>query len=123
MTKKTTVAAETIVENLKEFAVELNKAAKAGEIASLIEGDKDSFLLAKISHDISNGLAYILQGKSADVALEQIFGDEEDGTTLGSIAVNIKTGDAKGIENIKDPKIRKQLAEAVQKLADKLGGK
>lgn len=128
MTKETknTVAAETIVENLKEFAVELNKAAKAGEIASLIEGDKDSFLLAKISHDISNGLAYILQGKSADVALEQIFGDdedEEDGTTLGSIAVNIKTGDAKGIENIKDPKIRKQLAEAVQKLADKLGGK
>lgn len=126
MTKKTTVAAETIVENLQEFTVTLHQSSKDGMLESLIEHDEESFVFANFIHNVSHALIDILQGKSADEALEQVFSDdddEEDGVTVGSIAVNIKTGDVKGIENIQDPKIKKQLAEVVQKLADKLGGK
>lgn len=126
MTKETknTVAAETIVENLKEFAMELHQTAKEEMIGSLIEKDENTFVLAKIAHDISHGLIDILQGKSADEALENIFNDDEDDSpVVGSIAVNLKTGDAHGIEDITDPKLKEQLAEIIGKLAEKLGGK
>lgn len=124
MTKKTTVAAETIVENLKEFAMELHQIAKGGMIGSLIEKDEDAFVLAKNAHDISHGLIDILQGKSADEALENVFSDDEDDTpVVDPIAVNLKNGDVKGIEDIKDPKLKEQLAEVIGKLAEKLGGK
>lgn len=128
MTKETknTVATETIVENLKEFAMELHQTAKKGIIGSLIEKDEDSFVLAKIAHDISHGLIDILQGKSADEALGNVFEDDEDedddAPVVGSIAVNLKTGDAHGIEDITDPKLKEQIAKVVRKLADKLGG-
>lgn len=126
MTKETknTVAAETIVENLKEFAMELHQTAKEEMIGSLIEKDEDTFILAKIAHDISHGLIDILQGKSADEALENIFSDDEDDSpVVGSISVNLKTGDAHGIEDITDPKLKEQIAEVISKLAKKLGGK
>lgn len=127
MTKETknTVAAETIVENLKEFAMELHQNAKEGMVESLIEQDEDNFVLANFAHNVSHGLIEILQGKSADEALEDILGkdeDEEDELSVGSITVNINTGDANGIENIKDPKLKAQITKVVRKLADKLGG-
>lgn len=126
MTKETknTVAAETIVENLKEFTMELHQQAKEVMIDSVIEKDEDTFVLAKIAHDISHGLIDILQGKSADEALENIFSDDEDDSqVVGSIAVNLKTGDAHGIEDITDPKLKEQIAEVISELAKKLGGK
>lgn len=126
MTKETknTVAAETIVENLKEFAMELHQSSKEGMIDSIIEKDEDAFVLAKVAHDISHGLIDILQGKSADEALENVFSDDEDDSpVVGSIAVNLKTGDAHGIEDITDPKLKEQIAEVISKLAKKLGGK
>ncbi|WP_368385046.1 hypothetical protein [Streptococcus dysgalactiae] len=126
MTKETknTVVAETIVENLKEFTMELHQQAKEGMIDSVIEKDEDTFVLAKIAHDISHGLIDILQGKSADEALENIFSDDEDDSpVVGSIAINLKTGDAHGIEDITDPKLKEQIAEVISKLAKKLGGK
>lgn len=126
MTKETknTVVAETIVENLKEFAMELHHSAKEGMIDSIIEKDEDAFVLAKVAHDISHGLIDILQGKSVDEALENVFSDDEDDSpVVGSIAVNLKTGDAHGIEDIKDPRLKQQLAEVIGKLAEKLGGK
>lgn len=125
MTKETknTVAAETIVENLKEFATELHQQAKEGMISSLFVQDEDTFVLAKITHDISHGLIDILQGKSADEALKNVFSDDEDDTPdVGSISVNLKTGDVKGIEDIKNPKLKEQIAKAISKIADKLGG-
>lgn len=125
MTKETknTVAAETIVENLKEFAMELHQTAKEGIIGSLIEKDEDAFVLANITHEISHGLIDILQGKSADEALENVFSDDEDDSpVVGSIAVNINTGDVKGIEDIKNPKLKEQITKAISKIADKLGG-
>ena len=126
MTKETknTVVAETIVENLKEFATELHQQAKDGMISSVFVQDEDTFVLAKITHDISHGLIDILQGKSADEALKNVFSDDEDDTPdVGSISVNLKTGDVKGIEDIKNPKLKEQIAKAISKIADKLGGK
>ena len=124
---KNTVVAETIVENLKEFAMELHQTAKNAMLVSLIEKNEDSFVLASFAHDISHGLIDILQGQSADEALGNVFKDDEDEDddtpVVGSIAVNLKTGDAKGIEDITDPKLKEQLAEVVGKLAEKLGGK
>ncbi|QBX22629.1 hypothetical protein Javan88_0023 [Streptococcus phage Javan88] len=35
----------------------------------------------------------------------------------------VATGDAHGIEDIKDPKLKEQIAEVIGKLAKKLGGK
>lgn len=125
MTKETknTVAAETIVENLKEFATELHQQAKDGMISSVFVQDEDTFVLAKITHDISHGLIDILQGKSADEALKNVFSDDEDDTPdVGSISVNLKTGDVKGIEDIKNQKLKEQIAKAISKIADKLGG-
>ncbi|QGH05095.1 hypothetical protein [Streptococcus dysgalactiae] len=59
---KNTVAAETIVENLKEFAMELHQSAKESMLGSLIEKDKDTFVLANFAHNISHVLIDILQG-------------------------------------------------------------
>lgn len=126
MTKeiKTITATETIVDNLKDFVMELHQTAKDGMLESLIEQDEDSFVLANFAHNVSHGLINILQGKSADEALENIFKEDEDEEApfVGSIAVNINTGDAHGIEDIKDPKLKEQIAQVVRKLAEKLGG-
>lgn len=125
MTKETknTVAAETIVENLKEFATELHQQAKDGMISSVFAQDEDTFVLAKITHEISHGLIDILLGKSADEALKNVFSDDEDDTPdVGSISVNLKTGDVKGIEDIKNQKLKEQIGKAISKIADKLVG-
>ncbi|MBF7094275.1 hypothetical protein IYQ92_03210 [Streptococcus sp. HF-1907] len=130
MTKgtKNTVSAETIVENLKEFTMELHQAAKSEMVKGLIEGDADTFELANFAHNISHSLVDLLKGKTSDEALENIFSDEdesedEDATFVGNIAVNVKSGDIEGIEDIKDPKLKAQLSLIMQKLADELGGK
>lgn len=92
-------------------------------IDSVFEKDEDAFVLAHITHEISHGLIDILQGKSADEALENVFSDDEDDTpAVSSIAVNLKTGDIKGIEDIKNPKLKEQITKAISKIADKLGG-
>lgn len=124
MTKKTTVSAETIVENLKEFADKLHSESKEAMLYYLLTNDVAKFKSANIMHGISHDLMDILDGKSA----KEIFNDdaeneEDEDTTIGTIAVNLKTGDANGIEDIKDPKLKKQLAEVIGKLAEKLGGK
>lgn len=124
MTKgtKNTVSAETIVENLKEFTMELHQAAKSEMVKGLIEGDADTFELANFAHNISHSLVDLLKGKTSDEALENIINDE-DATFAGNIAVNVKSGEIEGIEDIKDPKIKVQFSLDMQKLADKLGGK
>lgn len=118
MTKETknTVAAETIVENLKKFATELHQLAHEGMIDSVFEKDEDAFVLANITHDISHGLIDILQGESADEALKNVFGDDEDDTPdVGSISVNLKTGDVKCIEDIKNQKLKEQKKKRLKR--------
>lgn len=53
-----------------------------------------------------------------------MFGDDEDDSSVvGSIAVNLKTGEVNGIENISNPELKAQIAAAVHKLSDELGSK
>lgn len=118
---KNTVAAETIVENLKEFANELHDYSKEEMLHFLLKGDIKKFKLANLLHDISHDLLDILDKKS----VKDLFDDEEEDnkSVVDSITVNLKTGDAHGIEDITDPKLKEQLAEVIGKLAEKLGGK
>lgn len=123
MTKETknTVAAETIVENLKEFANELHDDSKEAMLHFLLKGDIKKFKLANLLRNISHDLLDILDGKS----VKDLSDDEEEDSesAVDSITVNLKTGDAHGIEDITDPKLKEQLAEVIGKLADELGGK
>jgi len=107
MTKETknTVSAETIVENLKEFANKLHDDSKDGMLHFLLKGDIRKFKLANVFHNILED--------------EQ---DEKDIPVVGSIAVNLKTGDAHGIEDITDPKLKEQILAAVSKVVEELGG-
>lgn len=88
----------------------------------LLTKDIGKFKSANIVHNISHDLLDILDGKSAKEVFTDDENEEDEGTAIGSIAVNIKTGDVHGIENIKDPKLKEQLATVIGKLADKLGG-
>ncbi|AFU88696.1 hypothetical protein phiNJ2_0036 [Streptococcus phage phiNJ2] len=128
MTKETknTVSAETIVENLKEFADKIHSVSKETMLYCFLTNDIDKFKSANVMHNISHDLMDILDGKSA----EEIFNDDAENendedvdTIIGTIAVNLKTGDANGIEDIKDPELKEQIAKAISKIADKLGGK
>ncbi|MDS2766820.1 Uncharacterised protein [Streptococcus pneumoniae] len=71
MTKETknTVSAETIVENLKEFANKLHDDSKGGMIHFLLTGDIREFKVANDFHKISHELLDILDGKSAKEVL------------------------------------------------------
>ena len=111
MTKETknTVSAETIVENLKEFANKLHDDSKDGMLHFLLKGDIRKFKLANVFHNISHDLLEDEQ-------------DEKDIPVVGSIAVNLKTGDAHGIEDITDPKLKEQILAAVSKVVEELGG-
>lgn len=62
MTKETknTVSAETIVENLKEFANKLHDDSKDGMLHFLLKGDIRKFKLANVFHNISHDLLDIL---------------------------------------------------------------
>ncbi|HEM2831101.1 TPA: hypothetical protein U0648_001774 [Streptococcus suis] len=124
MTKETknTVAAETIVENLKEFADTLHSESKEAMLHYLLTNDISKFKSANIMHNISHDLLDILDGKSAKEVFTDDENEEDEGTAIGSIAVNIKTGDVHGIEDITDPELKSRLATVVQEVADKLKG-
>ena len=111
MTKETknTVSAETIVENLKEFAEALHDASNKAIFYYLLREDS-------ISHDLLD----ILDGKSVKEVLSE--SDEEDSSFVGSIAVNVETGKVEGIDNIKDTKAKEQILAAVSKIVEELGG-
>ena len=123
MTKETknTVSAETIVENLKEFANKLHDDSKDGMLHFLLKGDIRKFKLANVFHNISHDLLDILDGKSAKEILGE--SDEEDSSDfVGSIAINVETGKVEGIDGIKDTKVKEQILAAVSKVVEELGG-
>jgi hypothetical protein len=122
MTKETknTVSAETIVENLKEFAEALHDAGKKAMLYYLLTEDSDGFKPAKTMHSVSHDLLDILDGKSVKEVLSE--SDEEDGSFVGSIAVNVETGKVEGIDDIKDTKVKEQILAAVSKVVEELGG-
>lgn len=117
MTKETknTVSAETIVENLKEFAETLHDESKEGMVHFLLTKNVSKFKTANILHNISHDLLDILDGKSAKEILGE--SDEEDSSDfVGSIAINVETGKVEGIDDIKD------TLAAVSKVVEELGG-
>lgn len=122
MTKETknTVSAETIVENLKEFAEALHDAGKKGMLYYLLERNASKFEAANIMHNISHDLLDILDGKSVKEVLSE--SDEEDSSLVGSIAINVETGKVEGIDDIKDTKTKEQILAAVSKVVEELGG-
>ena len=122
MTKETknTVSAETIVENLKEFANKLHDDSKEAMLHFLLTKNVSKFKTANIMHNISHDLLDILDGKSA----KEILGEsnEEDSSFVGSIAINVETGKVEGIDDIKDTKVKEQILVAVSKVVEELGG-
>ncbi|HEW0139536.1 TPA: hypothetical protein V0499_002047 [Streptococcus pneumoniae] len=123
MTKETknTVSAETIVENLKEFAEALHDAGKKAMLYYLLTEDIDRFKTAKTMHSVSHDLLDILDGKSVKEVLSE--SDEEDSSDfVGSIAINVETGKVEGIDDIKDTKVKEQILAAVSKVVEELGG-
>lgn len=122
MTKETknTVSAETIVENLKEFAEGLHDASKKATFYSLLTENTNVFKIAKIMHRISHDLLDILDGKSVKEVLSE--SDEEDSSFVGSIAINVETGKVEGIDDFKDTKVKEQILAAVSKVVEELGG-
>lgn len=85
MTKETknTVSAETIVENLKEFANKLHDDSKGGMFRFLLMGDMTGFKVANDFHKLSHELLDILDGKSAKEVLEEADENEEDSSLTG----------------------------------------
>ncbi len=122
MTKETknTVSAETIVENLKEFVEALHDASKKAMLYYLLTEDIDMFKTDKTMHSISHDLLDILDGKSVKEVLSE--SDEEDGSFVGSISVNVETGKVEGIDDIKDTKLKEQILAVVSKVVEELGG-
>ncbi|HEU6537465.1 Uncharacterised protein [Streptococcus pneumoniae] len=123
MTKETknTVSAETIVENLKEFAEALHDESKEAMLYYLSAKNVSKFKTANIMHNISHDLLDILDGKSAKEILGE--SDEEDSSDfVGSIAINVETGKVEGIDDIKDTKVKEQILAAVSKVVEELGG-
>lgn len=123
MTKETknTVSAETIVENLKEFAETLHDESKEAMLYYLSAKNVSNFKTANIMHNISHDLLDILDGKSVKEVLSE--SDEEDSSDfVGSIAINVETGKVEGIDDIKDTKVKEQILAAVSKVVEELGG-
>lgn len=123
MTKETknTVSAETIVENLKEFAETLHDESKEAMLHFLLTKNVSKFKTANIMRNISHDLLDILDGKSAKEILGE--SDEEDSSDfVGSIAINVETGKVEGIDDIKDTKVKEQILAAVSKVVEELGG-
>lgn len=123
MTKETknTVSAETIVENLKEFANKLHDDSKDGMLHFLLKGDIRKFKLANVFHNISHDLLDILDGKSA----KEVLGDgkdEKDSTVINLNAVNPKTGDVHFTKEITDPELKEKLLAIFSKFDEELGG-
>ena len=124
MTKETknAVSAETIVENLKEFVEALHDASKKAMLYYLLTEDIDMFKTAKTMHSVSHDLLDILDGKSAKEVLEETDGNEEDSSLVGTIAINVETGNVEGLDDIKDTKVKEQILAAVSKVVEELGG-
>ena len=124
MTKQTknTVSAETIVENLKEFANKLHDNIKDGMLHFLLKGDIRKFKIANVFHNLSHDLLDILDGKSAKELFGKADENEEDSSFVGSIAINVETGKVEGIDDIKDTKVKEQILAAVSKVVEELGG-
>lgn len=124
MTKETknAVSAETIVENLKEFANKLHDNSKDGMLHFLLKGDIRKFKIANVFHNLSHDLLDILDGKSAKEVLEETDGNEEDSSLVRTIAINVETGNVEGLDDIKDTKVKEQILAAVSKVVEELGG-
>ena len=124
MTKETknTVSAETIVDNLKEFANKLHDNSKDGMLHFLLKGDIRKFKIANVFHNLSHDLLDILDGKSAKEALEETDGNEEDSSLVGTIDINVETGKVEGLDDIKDTKVKEQILAVVSKVIEELGG-
>lgn len=122
-TDKKQVTADEIVANLKEFTDKLHSYSKDTMLHFLLQGNVKKFKIANLVHNISHDLMAILEGKSVKEIFDETTDDEEDSSFTGSIAVNVKTGQIDGIEDIADPELKGQIAEVIRKLADKLGGK
>lgn len=124
MTKETknAVSAETIVENLKEFANKLHDNSKDGMLHFLLKGDIRKFKIANVFYNLSHDLLDILDGKSAKEVLEETDGNEEDSSLVGAIAINVETGNVEGLDDIKDTKVKEQILAAVSKVVEELGG-
>lgn len=124
MTKETknAVSAETIVENLKEFANKLHDNSKDGMLHFLLKGDIRKFKIANVFHNLSHDLLDILDGKSAKEVLEETDGNEGDSSLVGTIAINVETGNVEEIDDIKDTKAKEQIVAAVSKIVEELGG-
>ncbi len=113
MTKETknTVSAETIVENLKEFAETLHDESKEAMLYYLLAKNASNFKTVNIMHNISHDLLDILDGKSAKEILTE--SDEEDSSFVGLTAINVETGKVEGIDDTKDTKVKEQILAAV----------
>ena len=124
MTKETKnmVSAETIVENLKEFANKLHDDSKDGMLHFLLKGDIRKFKLANVFHNISHDLLDILDGKSAKELFGKADENEEDSSFVGTIAINVETANVEGLDDIKDTKVKEQILAAVSKVVEELGG-
>lgn len=124
MTKETknTVSAETIVENLKEFANKLHDYSKDGMLHFLLKGDIRKFKTANILHNISHDLLDILDGKSAKELFGESDDNEADGSLVGTVTINVENGKVEGIDDIKDTKVKEQILAAVSKVVEELGG-
>ena len=124
MTKETknTVSAETIVENLKEFVETLHDESKEAMVHFLLTKNMSKFKTANILHNISHDLLDILDGKSAKELFGEADENEEDSSLVGTIAINVETGKVEEIDDIKDTKVKEQIAAAVSKVVEELGG-
>ncbi|NQO47650.1 hypothetical protein HO963_01575 [Streptococcus suis] len=138
MTKETKLTAEQTLANIKEFQKNLHGASALGVAiveSGLFGGTKTHAIVCSALHDVSHALDKVIKGAAPDEALKTAFdidGVDEDGEDTGDeptesmfagqIAVNVKTGEIQGIEDITDPELKSRLATVVQEVADKLKG-
>ena len=124
MTKETKnpVSAETIVENLKEFAETLHDESKEAMLHFLLTKNVSKFKTANIMHNISHDLLDILDGKSAKELFGESDDNEADSSLVGTVTINVETGKVEGIDDIKDTKVKEQILAAVSKVVEELGG-
>ncbi|HEM4321721.1 TPA: hypothetical protein U1X88_000679 [Streptococcus suis] len=134
MTKETKLTAEQTLANIKEFQKNLHGASALGVVTAesgLFGGTKTHAMIFSALHDVSHALDKVIKGAAPDEALKTAFGIDDDEETgdeptesmfAGQIAVNVKTGEIQGIEDITDPELKSRLATVVQEVADKLKG-
>lgn len=130
---KKQMTSEQVLENIREFQKDLHGISIMGIMTAklgLFGGTEEQAKECAIMHDISHALDKVIKGMSSDQALKEVFDSDDndiddvdtdkDSSFVGQIAVNVKTGDIEGIEDITDPKLKEQIAKVVRKLADRL---